>query len=178
MGRASPGRRAVLAIGMAIAAAGCEARAQPAGAEADPLDGVVAVPRAWTAQPAIADAARKAAGEDTEAAAWGDAGLGCFAAVVATRAERQNPEDALEELRAALARDLGLDGWTATPADARGTIARGGLRGEVRGAIAALPPRGAAVTVAACFHNERDPEACRAQCRGVLDSLDASKVKP
>jgi hypothetical protein len=172
----------VAAIGAVIALAACDrARAQagPEGAGAARLAGVVTVPADWRAQPAIADEAARAAGADADAAAWGEPGLGCFAVVVSARAAKQRPEDALEELRATLTESLGLDGWTATnPTDVRGRLARGGLRGELRGGVVPAPPKGALVTMAACFYNQRDPDACRAQCQAVLESLDASKVKP
>lgn len=165
----------------AVALAGCSgarAQAQQAAPE-EALAGVVTVPSDWKPQPAIAEAARAAAGPDAEVAAWGEAGLGCFTVVVTTRADQQNPEDALEELRAGLTEGLGLQGWSAmNPADVRGTLVRGALTGELRGGVTVAPPKGAAVTVAACFYNQRDPDGCRAQCRGVLDSLDATKVKP
>jgi hypothetical protein len=164
---------------VAIALAGCDGARAQGGPPGEKLAGVVTVPADWRPQPAIAGAAAKAMGSDAEAAAWGEAGLGCFVIVVSARAGRQNPEDALEELRAALVEQLALDGWTArNPGDFRGGIQRAGVQGELRGGVAVAPPKGAAVTVAACFYNQRDPDACRAQCRGVLESLDASKVKP
>lgn len=170
---------ATLAGALALATAACDgAQAQAAPPTDDRLAGVVTVPADWRAQPTVARAAAAAAGADAEVAAWGEPGLGCFAIVVATRAPHQHPEDALEELRVALTEALGLDGWSADATAGRGRIARAPMTGELRGTVAVAAPKGAQVTLAACFYNQRDPDACRAQCAGVLDSLDASKVKP
>jgi len=173
----------IAVIGAVIALAGCaRASAQGAPAQSAPvasrLAGIVRVPADWRELPELADAGKLAA-PGADVAAWGEAGLGCFAVVVATRAAAQNPEDALEELRTSLVESLGLAAWTAAiPVDVRGQLTRGPMRGELRAAVVLAPPGGAAATVATCFSNQREPDGCRVSCQGVLASLDASKVKP
>jgi hypothetical protein len=180
------GVKLALAAAVAGAVLGCEARAQDAGPGPDQTSVQVAIPAGWTPLPTVVEAglaaAAEARGRPLGVRAWGEPSLGCFATIVrvtGTRAE--HVARVAEQFRATLALDTQIEGWTFTDgpaAEASATIARGVLRGALRGRFAtdaAGLPHGA---FAACFYNERDPARCQAACTGLLASLEPPKVSP
>lgn len=148
----------------------------PAVARADrpaPTLPALAVPATWTEQPTVADAARTAMGAGGQraraVAAWGDPVKGCFATAVAIElAAGEAPTRFGDELRAALAAGLTVDGWTVEPGGLRARLSRQGWHGQIRARVTTRT--GGRATVVACFYNDRAPARCAAACDAVLAS--------
>jgi hypothetical protein len=184
-----------LALAVACALVGCDARAQSGGSAAPPAPTPataspvpVTVPPGWVPLPAVGDAGLAAAADAARTRpiavrTFGEPSLGCFVTIVEITGTRdEHAARVAETFRATLATTGQVDGWTYTDgptAELSATVVRGGMRGAVRGRLATDAtsgvPHGA---FAACFYNERDPARCQAACTGLLASLESPRVSP
>lgn len=173
-------RAAALIAALAPAAALADGAGPVAGRPAPPLP-TLTVPAGWTAQPALADAARAAATAEAGPRpltidAWGDPLRGCFATAIAIGLRARDGETMADVLRTQLATAVSLDGWTAAGGLIDARLARPGWQGTLRALISERTDLRA--TVIACFYNDRAPARCEAGCRALLGSLPASFALP
>jgi hypothetical protein len=189
-------RRSIIPTGIPIAiAAACnggtiaEAPAPPAE-NPDRIQPALraAVPADWTPLPDVASAARSAAvqirGVSAAVVAWGDPGDGCFLVALDVRGNsRDRLRLVVERLGWHLDQQARMHAWQvpateSTPGEASGRLTVGAMVGSVRAIVDmdshALP--GAAL--AACFHNDREPDACEAICARLLPLLQAPPALP
>lgn len=140
------------------------------------------VPRTWRAMPAIADAAVDAARKvvddaDVHAHAWGEPARGCYLAIVELRGARRDTIAGLErDLQAALEAGAELAEWTTSPdsEDASQLTTRftaGAFRGRAQVQLTVDGRGMPRALAAACFYNDRHPEACDGACVPLLAML-------
>lgn len=173
--RRAYGAAALVALIVPAAAIG-----QRADEPAAPPLRAITVPEGWQALPAIADAARTAAGDlgprGLSAAAWGRPLLGCYAVQLGVGVDGAfTPAKLLGQVRTALAGAATVDEWAEGQALATARFSRAGWRGELRAAIATGNRPG--LELVACFANERAPDRCDSACAPLLAALPAPTTR-
>jgi len=131
----------------------------------------IAPPVGWTSLPEIATAvgaAARAEGVTVDGAeAWGEPAMGCYAAWVGLHGEGATSQQVMQGLEAAkltltdvVKPELGDDGLITL------AFERAPYRGHLRVRVAAP-----ALTMLACFANDREPAACELACTPLLGAL-------
>ncbi|HMG23886.1 MAG TPA: hypothetical protein VK607_21275 [Kofleriaceae bacterium] len=164
---------------LAVAVAACSAAgAEPAPAAGPPAAAVApagpaataAHPAGWRQLPAVASAVAAAARTDGVAVdatdAWGEPARGCYAVWLALRGGSAGAAALADQVLGSVA---GLSPTEVVrPIGPDGTLAFGFARPPYRGRVRAKVGAGR-ISAVACFANQREPVACDAACRGVLE---------
>lgn len=141
----------------------------------------ITAPAGWHAMPEMARAASEVArGAKLRvegAEAWGEPARGCYAAWIATGGAAGAPDVLADKMVASLSSAKGLPGISVTevvtPAKNVGAgmlslaFEAAGHHGRVEARIA----KTGAIAVLACFWNPREPAACEAACKPLLEGF-------
>jgi hypothetical protein len=138
------------------------AAAAPAGGGGEPE-----LPAGWRELPELALAAQPGRVRVESRRAYGDPASGCFALVQRVSGEGAKAAAA----RAALATGLRARGLEVSGEGEELAFSGLGIEGRIRTAIHDEPAGRFAAVSAACFYNGRQPERCKTQCDGLLDTL-------
>jgi hypothetical protein len=134
-----------------------------------------ALPAGWRELPELALAAPAAAGpvRVESRRGYGDPASGCFALVQRASGEGAQASAA----RAALVAGLKKRGFEVSGGTSGEELAvRGpGMAGRIRTAIHVQAGGRFAAVSTACFHNDRQPDRCEAECAALLDRLGGGR---
>lgn len=162
-----------------IAAGGLCALAACRASEAGSSSGLTP-PAGWRPLPELATAAGEAAKEAQITVdgveAWGEPARGCYAAWFALKATPGTPGHIAERLTTSMTADVpSLTVADVVQPDPKavesGVLALGFTRVPYRGRVRASIVKTGAITLLACYWNDREPAACEAACTGLIGAI-------
>lgn len=151
---------------------------KPAQGSAGVASSGITPPAGWQPLPALAAAARQAAGVSVAGSeAWADTTRGCYAEWLAMRGPGASAAKLADQLLKSVTAEPALAGITirdlvkpAAGAD-NGLLAFAFERGAYRGRLRAQLGSDGKIVAFACFWNQREPATCEQACTHLIGSM-------